>query len=155
MLLYRIFKIKLHLKLQSLRMYLRRVIGFLAHKSVVCQIINEFNATCSSFLDTVEIPESNEVLMLYIALKSQKELDQQQQANVDCEYLSKKLQHLQQIREGYTEEKEAWEKNIEFFKTPLSLTTVTMRDCAFEHLNDTETLSSAYEHVYEETQCQK
>ena len=78
---------------------------------------------------------------------TQKELDQQQQVNVDCEYLSQKLQHLEQIREGYTEEKEAWERNIEFFKNPLTLTTVSMRDCAFEHLNDTATLSSAYEHV--------
>lgn len=75
--------------------------------------------------------------------------------NVDCEYLSKKLEHLEAIRKGYTEEKEAWEKNIEFFKSPLSLTTVTMRDCAFEHLNDTATLSSAYEHVAKELLIQR
>ena len=69
MLLYRIFKIKLHLKLQSLRMYLILVIDFLDYKNVVCQIINEFSATCSSFLDTVEIPESNEVFIMHITLK--------------------------------------------------------------------------------------
>lgn len=61
MLLYRIFTIKLLLKLQSPRMYLRLVILVSACEIVVSQIVNEFNAACSSYLDSVEIPDSNEV----------------------------------------------------------------------------------------------
>lgn len=43
-------------------MYLRLVIDFLIDKNLVNQIISEFSAACSNYLDTVEIPESNEVL---------------------------------------------------------------------------------------------
>ena len=74
-------------------------------------------------------------------------MDQQQQTQVEYGYLSRKLQLLEEIYSGYREEKKAWEENIEFFKNPLSLTTVTMKDCAFENLNDVTTLSSVYDHV--------
>lgn len=97
-------------------------------------------------LEATDIPDTNRVSAVHSS-SIQTVLDQQQQTQVECGYLSRKLQLLEEIYSGYREEKKAWEENIEFFKNPLSLTTVTMKDCAFENLNDVTTLSSVYDHV--------
>ena len=102
------------------------------------QIIKDFHSSCNMILEATDIPDTNRTV-----------LDQQQQTQVECGYLSRKLQLLEEIYSGYREEKKAWEENIEFFKNPLSLTTVTMKDCAFENLNDVTTLSSVYDHCGE------
>lgn len=65
----------------------------------------------------------------------------------ESKYLSKKFAILQDLRNDYIAEKEAWEENLHFFKHPLSLSCVEMSDCVFENINDTATLSSISDKV--------
>ena len=58
-----------------------------------------------------------------------------------------KLVLLKSIRDDYKEEKEAWEENLQFFKNPLSLSSVEMTDCVFEKINDIETLTTLSDKV--------
>ena len=84
-------------------------------------------------------------------------LNKQHQCHVELNYLETKLEHLKCIREAYSfcstisvsyeEEKHAWEENLSFFKTPLSLTSTEAGDCTFDGINDTTTLSNLYEDV--------
>ena len=54
---------------------------------------------------------------------------------------------MKSIRNDYEEEKEAWEENLQFFKNPLSLSSVEMTDCVFEKINDLETLTALSDKV--------
>lgn len=54
---------------------------------------------------------------------------------------------MKSIRNDYEEEKEAWEENLQFFKNPLSLSSVEMTDCVFEKINDIETLTTLSDKV--------
>ena len=54
---------------------------------------------------------------------------------------------MKSIRNDYEEEKEAWEENLQFFKNPLSLSSVEMTDCVFEKINDLETLTTLSDKV--------
>lgn len=54
---------------------------------------------------------------------------------------------MKSIRDDYKEEKEAWEENLQFFKNPLSLSSVEMTDCVFEKINDLETLTTLSDKV--------
>ena len=54
---------------------------------------------------------------------------------------------MKSIRNDYAEEKEAWEENLQFFKNPLSLSSVEMTDCVFEKINDIETLTTLSDKV--------
>lgn len=74
-------------------------------------------------------------------------LNNQQSLSGESEYLSKKFATLQELRNDYIAEKEAWEENLHFFKHPLSLSCVEMSDCVFENINDAATLSSISDKV--------
>ena len=54
---------------------------------------------------------------------------------------------MNSIRDDYKEEKEAWEENLQFFKNPLSLSSVEMTDCVFEKINDIEKLTALSDKV--------
>ena len=54
---------------------------------------------------------------------------------------------MKSIRNDYEEEKEAWEENLQFFKNPLSLSSVEMTDCVSEKINDIETLTTLSDKV--------
>ena len=75
-------------------------------------------------------------------------LNEQRHIAVKCDFLSKKYALLQDLRDDYKSEIEAWETNLEFFKNPLSLSCVEMSDCVFENINDAATLSSINNQVW-------
>ncbi|KAK8795280.1 hypothetical protein WA538_004768, partial [Blastocystis sp. DL] len=98
------------------------------------QMVKDFQQECVRIIAAASIPDSNE-----------DSLNKQHQCHVELNYLETKLEHLKCIREAYEEEKHAWEENLSFFKTPLSLTSTEAGDCTFDGINDTTTLSNLYE----------